>query len=171
MVSENSKKKRARTEEEKRENFEKILEAGKDLLINMGPKSLSMRKLAKNLNMTQTFLYTYVDKEGTLEKIDSETVLRIREITKNKIQYAGGISNEEQIIELAKYDIDIVIGMAYYEKRINFAKTFVKLLNFDKNNGLIPTIVKDENGQILMLAFGNKESVLKALKQRKGIYY
>jgi len=36
---------------------------------------------------------------------------------------------------------------------------------------LIPTIVKDQNNQILMLAFSNKKSVQQALKQRKGIYY
>ncbi len=117
------------------------------------------------------FLYTYVDKEGTMERIDIDTALRLREITNNKIQYAGGVSTKEQILELARYDIDAVIGMAYYENKINYNDIFVSLLNFEKNMSLIPTIVKDQNNQILMLAFSNKKSVQQALKQRKGIYY
>jgi phosphoribosyl-AMP cyclohydrolase / phosphoribosyl-ATP pyrophosphohydrolase len=117
------------------------------------------------------FLYTYVDKEGTMDSIDIDTVLRLKDITNNKIQYAGGVSNKDQIIELAKYDIDTVIGMAYYEKKIDINQTIIELIDFEKSNGLVPTIVKDESSQILMMAFSNKESVLKTLQTRKGIYY
>ncbi len=59
-------KKRARTKEEKDENLQKILEVGKEIILNLGPKSLSMRNLAKQLDMTQTFLYTYVDSKREL---------------------------------------------------------------------------------------------------------
>lgn len=59
-------KKRARSEEEKEENLKKILEAGKELILDLGPNSLSMRNLANQLDMTQTFLYTYVESKREL---------------------------------------------------------------------------------------------------------
>jgi phosphoribosyl-AMP cyclohydrolase / phosphoribosyl-ATP pyrophosphohydrolase len=117
------------------------------------------------------FLYTYVDKEGTMDSIDIDTVLRLKDITNNKLQYAGGVSNKDQIIELAKYDVDTIIGMAYYEKKIDINQTIIELIDFEKNRRLVPTIVKDESSQILMMAFSNKESVLKTLQTRKGNYY
>ena len=36
---------------------------------------------------------------------------------------------------------------------------------------LIPTIVKDEQGNILMLAYSSKESLKRAIKENKGIYF
>ena len=131
----------------------------------------AIEKVIELQNYCSEFLYTYVDKEGTMEEIDFDTILKIREITNNKLQYAGGISNKEQVLKLAKYNIDTVIGMAYYENKINYNEMFVSLLDFKKNKGMIPTIVKDENDQILMLAYSSKDSVLKAITQRKGIYF
>ena len=122
-------------------------------------------------NYCNSFLYTYVDKEGTLEDIDENTVNELKKITKNKIQYAGGISSKDQIIKLESLGVDAVVGMAYYENKIDIYETFVDLLNFKKSMGLIPTIVKNTNGQILMLAYSNRESVIKSIKERKGIYF
>jgi phosphoribosyl-AMP cyclohydrolase / phosphoribosyl-ATP pyrophosphohydrolase len=117
------------------------------------------------------FLYTYVDKEGTMEEIDFKTITTLRKITDKRIQYAGGISSKEQILEFEKFSVDSVIGMAYYKSKIDINDSFVSILNFEKGNGLIPTITKDEKNRILMLAFSNKESVLKSLKTRKGVYF
>jgi len=44
-------------------------------------------------------------------------------------------------------------------------------LDFEKMNGLIPTIVKDIEGNILMLAYSSKESLAMALKLRRGCYF
>lgn len=50
-------------------------------------------------------------------------------------------------------------------------KIDINSLNFDKGNGLIPTIVKDKQGNVLMLAYSSKESLLKAIKLQRGIYF
>lgn len=131
----------------------------------------AVEKVMTLQNYCSSFLYTYVDKEGTMDSIDIDTILRLKDITNNKIQYAGGISNKDQIVELKKYEVDTVVGMAYYENKIVLSEVFVNLIDFEKNNGLVPTIVKDEFGQILMMAYSNKESLKKALQNRQGIYY
>lgn len=46
------------------------------------------------------------------------------------------------------------------------------LLNFDKLNGLVPAIVQDaDTGEILMLAFMNKEAWEQTQKTGKATYY
>tara|TARA_Y100000310_G_scaffold210406_1_gene211023 strand:+ start:2317 stop:2694 length:378 start_codon:yes stop_codon:yes gene_type:complete len=45
-------------------------------------------------------------------------------------------------------------------------------INFEKNNGLIPTIVQDfETGQVLMLAYMNKEAWEKTLETKRAHFY
>lgn len=66
MKNINKKKPRARSKAQKANNFQQILEVGKDLFVDSGPDALTMRKLAKHLNMTQTFLYTYVQSKREL---------------------------------------------------------------------------------------------------------
>ena len=48
---------------------------------------------------------------------------------------------------------------------------FKSVLDFQKQEGLIPTIVQDEHNQILMLAFSSQDSLTQALVQKRGIYY
>lgn len=51
---------RARSEEKKAIQFERILEAGKELFIKKGEEGFSMRILADKLGMTKNNLYNYV---------------------------------------------------------------------------------------------------------------
>lgn len=41
---------------------------------------------------------------------------------------------------------------------------FIKNLDFIKMKGLIPTVIKDEQGNVLMLAYSNKESLRKTIE-------
>lgn len=43
--------------------------------------------------------------------------------------------------------------------------------DWKKMKGLLPTIVQEENGKVLMLAYSSKESLESALQKGKGIYY
>ena len=57
---------RARSEEKKEEQFEKILEAGKNLFLKKGTQGFSMRNLAEMLGMTKNNLYNYVESKREL---------------------------------------------------------------------------------------------------------
>ena len=56
-------------------------------------------------------------------------------------------------------------------KENDLIQIFKSGLDFQKLEGLIPTIVQDEHNQILMLAFSSQDSLTQALIQKKGVYY
>ncbi len=57
---------RARSEEKKEDQFERIIEAGKTLFLKKGVDGFSMRNLADNLGMTKNNLYNYVSSKREL---------------------------------------------------------------------------------------------------------
>ena len=60
------KKERARSEEKKAIQFERILEAGKKLFLEKGSEGFSMRNLADILGMNKNNLYNYVESKREL---------------------------------------------------------------------------------------------------------
>ena len=117
------------------------------------------------------FLFTNVDKEGLMQGIDWGIVKKLKAITKNNLTVAGGISSIEDIKKLESLGVDSQLGMALYTGKIKLNEAFVSILDFNKNNGLIPTIAQDDKKQVLMLAFSNKESLLRTFKTGKATYY
>lgn len=117
------------------------------------------------------FLFTNVDKEGLMQGIDFGIVKKLRKLTKNNLTVAGGISSIEDIKKLEELGADSQLGMALYTGKIKLNEAFVSLLDFRKNKGLIPTIAQDDKKQVLMLAFSNKESLLRTFKTGKATYY
>ena len=67
MSSEQNKKKtRSRSPQKKAQQFERILEAGKQLFLDKGRDGFSLRGLAKMLDMNQNNLYNYVESKREL---------------------------------------------------------------------------------------------------------
>lgn len=124
-------------------------------------------------NFCSGFLYTIVEKEGMLQGTNIEAFKQIRKITNKPIVAAGGITTIEEIQELEKMDISCQLGMSIYTGKINLEEAFCACLDFKKmKDGLIPTIVQDKDTkQVLMLAYSNKESVLKSLTTGKATYF
>ena len=115
------------------------------------------------------FLFTSVEKEGMMEGIDIEAVEELLRRTENKVTVAGGVSSSEELRELADLGADVQVGMALYTGKINLAEGFVDSLNWKK--GLIPTMVQDERGNVLMMAYSNAESLLKTFESGNMWYY
>jgi phosphoribosyl-AMP cyclohydrolase / phosphoribosyl-ATP pyrophosphohydrolase len=117
------------------------------------------------------FLFTNVDNEGLMQGFDFEKLKQLLGLTKNKLTVAGGITTKEEIKQLEGLNVNSQLGMALYTGKIRLDEAFISPLDFDKNNGLIPTITQDEKGQVLMLAFSSKESLKKTFKSGKAVYY
>ncbi|HEY9713737.1 MAG TPA: bifunctional phosphoribosyl-AMP cyclohydrolase/phosphoribosyl-ATP diphosphatase HisIE, partial [Chroococcales cyanobacterium] len=83
---------------------------------------------------------------------------------------AGGIATSQEVIELSKKGLDVQVGMALYKGLLNPVDTVIDSLTFNQA-GLIPTIVKDEDGNVLMVAYSNKESLRAAIGEGRGVYF
>ena len=117
------------------------------------------------------FLFTDVNREGMMKSIDFNKIKRLKELTQNKLTVAGGISSISEIKLLESLGADSQLGMALYTGKISLPEAFVSILDFNKNNGFIPTIVQDEQNQVLMLAFSSKESLFKTFREGNATYY
>ena len=116
------------------------------------------------------FLLTITEKEGCMQGTDISFIEKVKKNTKNHLTVAGGISSLKEIKELSKLDVDLQLGMAIYSGEIKIEDAFMESLNWDKSQ-LIPTIVKNERDQVLMLAYSNKESLQKTFETKKATYF
>ena len=104
-------------------------------------------------------------------KVHFSKIKRLRESAKNPLTVAGGITYLSEIKWLENLGINSQLGMSLYTGKIRLSDAFASILDFGKNNGLIPTIVQDGQGQALMLAFSSRESLKKSLETGKATYY
>jgi phosphoribosyl-AMP cyclohydrolase / phosphoribosyl-ATP pyrophosphohydrolase len=116
------------------------------------------------------FLTTFIEAEGGMGGMDSEYVKTLAEKIGKPLTVAGGIATTQEVIDISQLGVDVQVGMALYTGKIDLAQSVVGSVKFN-DSGLCPTIVQDESGQVLMLAYSNKESLTKALSGGKGIYY
>jgi phosphoribosyl-AMP cyclohydrolase len=61
--------------------------------------------------------------------------------------------------------------MALYTNKIDLGDSVGALLRSDRPDGLYPTVVADERGAVLGMAYSNRETLKLAIKEKKGIYY
>ncbi len=123
-------------------------------------------------NLCSGYLYTIVEKEGMMGGTDLKAIKKVCKLTKNPITAAGGICTVEEIVELEKMNISSQLGMAIYTNALSLEDAFCAVLDFKKQQGLIPTIVQDiKTKQVLMLAYSNQEAVRKSLKTGKSTYF
>lgn len=125
-------------------------------------------ELSKNCS---EFLYTQVEKEGLLEGIDKPRIEAIIKASPIPVTVAGGITELNDIRWLTQFGANGQIGMSIYTGKLNLIDCFLSQVDFNRSS-LIPTIVQDvETNKVLMLAYSNQDSLVKALSQRKGIYW
>lgn len=117
------------------------------------------------------FLVTFVEREGRMQGIDMERAQRIVEAARPaRVTIAGGITTAEEIAQLDRLGADAQIGMALYTGRLDLADALAAPLTTDRPDGLWPTVVTDEHGIALGLAFSDRESLREAVHKRQGIY-
>jgi phosphoribosylformimino-5-aminoimidazole carboxamide ribotide isomerase len=64
------------------------------------------------------FLYTHIDREGTMQGFPLDVARRLREMTQRQLIVAGGIREQKEIDLLSAMGVDAVAGMAVYLGRL-----------------------------------------------------
>lgn len=115
------------------------------------------------------FLFTCVEKEGGLMGTDIQAVQKLKNKTHNRITLAGGITTINEIQILSALGVNAQLGMAIYTGKMKLEEAFVQSLNW--KNDLLPTVTVDTNGQVLMLAYSNKETIQRTFESGKMWYF
>jgi phosphoribosyl-ATP pyrophosphohydrolase len=117
------------------------------------------------------FLITFVEREGRMGGIDLERAKRIVDAAHPaRVTIAGGITTADEVAALDRMGADAQIGMALYTGKLELATALAAPLHSDRPDGLWPTVVTDEQGVALGLAYSDSESLQQAVNQRRGIY-
>lgn len=117
------------------------------------------------------FLVTFVDREGRMQGTDRERAARVVEAAgPARVTIAGGVTTKEDVAVLDRLGADAQVGMALYSGRLALADAIAAPLVSDRADGLWPTIVVDESGLALGLAWSSAESLRCAVDERRGVY-
>ncbi len=116
-------------------------------------------------------LFTCVEREGMLGGGAVDEAIALKQAVDVPVTVAGGISSVAEVSRLTDAGMNVQLGRAVYESRIDLADAWVAQIRFG-SDGLVPTIVQDdETGEVLMLAYSNAESLARALREGAGWYY
>jgi phosphoribosyl-ATP pyrophosphohydrolase len=118
------------------------------------------------------FLITFVEREGRLAGTDLARAKQVIDAAGDaRVTIAGGVSTTEEIRELDRLGADAQVGMALYTGALSLADAVTAPLDSDRADGLWPTVVVDESGVALGLAWSSHESLRQAVETRRGIYH
>lgn len=118
------------------------------------------------------FLVTFVEREGRLGGTALDQVAAIVEAAGDaRVTIAGGVSTAEEVAALDRLGADAQVGMALYTGRMSLADATWATLRSDRADELVPTVITDERGTALGLAYSSRASLDEALQQRRGVYW
>jgi phosphoribosyl-ATP pyrophosphohydrolase len=118
------------------------------------------------------FLFTQVEKEGEMRGFDCaavEAVVRAAEGA--RVIAAGGITTPAEVVELDRLGADAQVGMALYTGKLSLGDAVAAPLVKPLPGDVWPTVVCDEAGHTLGLVWSTRESVARAVAERRGIYW
>jgi phosphoribosyl-ATP pyrophosphohydrolase/phosphoribosyl-AMP cyclohydrolase len=122
------------------------------------------------------FLFTQVENEGAMGGFDFQAVeAAVRAAGDARLTAAGGITTATEIAELDRSGADAQVGMALYTGRLPLgeavAAPLAKPVDSRGGGNVWPTVVCDEWGHALGLVWSTRESLERAIAERKGIYW
>lgn len=113
------------------------------------------------------FVYTTVDREGTLAGADMVRFRAAASTTSLPLTVAGGVSSMDEVLELERKGIDCQVGMALYAGKIDLTEAFLRCVCFDVDKGLVPCVVRDAAGRVRVQAWMNEEALDATLRTGK----
>ncbi|MHC5021049.1 MAG: phosphoribosyl-ATP diphosphatase [Planctomycetota bacterium] len=118
------------------------------------------------------FLVTFVEREGKLGGTAWDRVEELVELAGDaKLTIAGGVTTADEIARLDALGCDAQVGMAIYSGLLHLGDAIAAPLKSDRPDGLWPTVVVDESGVALGLAYSDAESLRAAVDQQRGVYH
>jgi len=118
------------------------------------------------------FLFTQVDKEGEMGGFDCAALEAVvRHAAGARVTAAGGITTAGEVAELDRIGADAQVGMALYSGRLSLGDAVAAPLARPLPGEVWPTVVCDEAGRTLGLVWSTRESLARAVAERRGIYW
>jgi len=117
-------------------------------------------------------LFTQVEREGEMGGFDRAAVESVvRAAPGARVTAAGGITTAAEIAELDYLGADAQVGMALYTDRLSLGEAVAAPLTKPLTGDVWPTVVCDEAGRTLGLVWSTRESLARAVAERRGIYW
>lgn len=118
------------------------------------------------------FLITFVEREGRLGGTNMDLVASlVKAAGAARVTIAGGVTTAGDVAAIDALGADAQVGMALYTGRLDLADALAAPLVSDRADGLWPTVIVDELGIALGLAYSNAESLREAVRSRRGVYH
>lgn len=118
------------------------------------------------------FLVTFVEREGRLGGTNLEQIEPLVQAAGSaRLTVAGGVTTAQELAAIDAMGADAQVGMALYTGRMRLADAVGAVLRSDRPDGLWPTVVTDEHGVALGLAWSNLDSLHEALERGQGVYH
>jgi phosphoribosyl-ATP pyrophosphohydrolase len=130
-----------------------------------------MERIRELRGLCSGFLITFVEREGRLAGTDLDrAAMAIEAAAPARVTIAGGITSPAEVAELDRLGADAQVGMALYRGKLTLGDTLSALMRSDRPDGLWPTVVVDSLGDALGLAYSSRESLARAIDERRGVY-
>ena len=121
------------------------------------------------------FLFTQVDKEGSMDGFDFGAVEKVvsaaAAIDGARVTAAGGVTSASDVAALDRIGADAQVGMALYTGRLSLGDAVAAPLAKPLPGDIWPTVVCDEAGRTLGLVWSTRESLARAVAERRGVYW
>jgi phosphoribosyl-ATP pyrophosphohydrolase len=120
------------------------------------------------------FLFTQVDKEGAMGGFDFAAVEKVVDaagLDEARVTAAGGITSAADIAALDRIGADAQVGMALYTGKLSLGDAIAAPLAKPLAGDVWPTVVCDDAGGALGLVWSTRESLARAVAERRGIYW
>jgi phosphoribosyl-AMP cyclohydrolase / phosphoribosyl-ATP pyrophosphohydrolase len=118
------------------------------------------------------FLFTQVEREGEMAGCDLPAVtVAVGAAGDARVTAAGGITTPGEVAELDRIGADAQVGMALYTGRLPLGDAVAAPLTRPLEGDVWPTVVCDEAGRTLGLVWSTRASLVRAVTERRGIYW
>lgn len=153
-------------------------------------------RMAELRPLVAGFLVTFVEHEGSMSGVDPDRVRTLVRAARGetsapshgdadgdhaayehetsrdcRVIIAGGVRHADEVGMIDRLGADAQVGMGLYTGRIDLGDALAAPLRTDRTDGLWPTVVCDEHGSALGLAYSNEQSVREAVRTRRGVYW